>query len=73
MKKVVIGLCIVVTGFILFIVQDEFRGNETTNSIDKLFSGHIFNDAQEKYTVHAMGISREEKVITVRIKKPQYK
>lgn len=74
MKKVIIGLCIVVTtGFILFIVQDEFRGNETVNGIDEIFSGQIFDDAQEKLTVHAMGLGPEEKVMTVRIEKTQYK
>jgi len=73
MKKVIIGLCIVVTGFILFIAQDEFEGNDTANGIDKMFSGQIFDVAQEKFTVHAMGLSPEEKVLTVRIGKTQYK
>ncbi len=74
MKKVIIGLCIVVTtGLLLFIVQDEFIGNENANSIDEMFSGQIFDDAQEKFTVHAMGLSPEEKVFTVRIEKTQYK
>ncbi len=35
LKKVIIGLCIVVTGFILFIAQDEFEGNDTANGIEK--------------------------------------
>ena len=74
MKKVIIGLCIVVTtGLILFIVQDKFIGNENANSIDEIFSGQIFDDAQEKFTVHAMGLGPEEKVFTVRIEKTQYK
>ncbi|MEQ6353454.1 hypothetical protein ABNX05_02365 [Lysinibacillus sp. M3] len=38
MKKVIIGLCKVVTGFILFIAQDEFEGNDTANGIDKMLS-----------------------------------
>ncbi|QEY19998.1 hypothetical protein D0S48_04415 [Psychrobacillus sp. AK 1817] len=74
LKKVIIGLCIVITtGLILFIVQDEFIGNENANSIDEMFSGQIFDDAQEKFTVHAMGLSPEEKVFTVRIERTQYK
>lgn len=73
LKKVIIGLCIVVSGFILFIVQNEFEENETANGLDKMFSGQIFEDAQEEFTVQAMGLSPEEKVITVRIEKTQYK
>lgn len=74
MKKVIIGLCIVVTtGLILFIVQYEFIGNENANSIDEMFSGQIFDDAKEKFTVHAIGLSPEEKIFTVRIEKTQYK
>ncbi|MFJ7183784.1 hypothetical protein [Lysinibacillus xylanilyticus] len=73
MKKVIIGLCIVVTGFILFIVQDEFEGNDTANGIEKMFSGQIFDVAKEKFTVHSMGLSPEENVLTVRIGKTQYK
>ncbi|UDK98241.1 hypothetical protein EYB33_19065 [Lysinibacillus sphaericus] len=74
MKKLIIVLCIVVTiGFIFFIGQDEFREKETANSIDEIFSGQIFDDAKEKLTVHAMGLSPEEKVLTVRIEKTQYK
>ncbi|WP_374967150.1 hypothetical protein [Lysinibacillus sp. RS5] len=73
MKKVIIGLCIVVTGFILFIAQDEFEGNDTVNGIEKMFSGQIFDVAQEKFTVHSMGFSPEENVLTVRIGKTQYK
>ena len=30
-------------------------------------------DVQEKFTVHSMGLSPEEKVFTVRIKKTRYK
>ncbi len=73
LKKVIIGLCIVVTGFILFIAQDEFEGNDTANGIEKMFSGQIFDVAQEKFTVHSMGLSPEENVLTVRIGKTQYK
>lgn len=71
MKKVIIGLCIVVTGFILFIAHDEFKGNDTVNSIEEMFSGKILNVAQEKFSVHSMGLSTE--VLTVRIGKIQYK
>ncbi len=75
MKNLIIGLCLVITtGFLLFIVQgDEFREKEAVNNINELFSGQIFDDAQEKFTVHAMGLSPEEKVLTVRIEKTQYK
>ena len=74
MKKVIIGLCIfVTTGLILFIIQDEIIGKGNANSIDEMFSGQIFDDAQEKFTVHAMGLSPEEKVFTVRIERTQYK
>lgn len=38
-----------------------------------MFSGQIFDDAQEKFTVHALGLSPEEKVFTVRIEKTQFK
>lgn len=73
LKKFIIGLCIVVTGFILFIAQDEFKGKDTANSIEEMFSGKIFEVAQEKFTVHSMGLSPEEKVLTVRIGKTHYK
>ncbi|MFZ0446659.1 MAG: hypothetical protein WAM95_18910 [Bacillus sp. (in: firmicutes)] len=73
MKKVIVGLCILLSGFIFFIAQDDFKENETTNGIDKMFSGQIFDDAQEKYTVHSMGFGPEEKVVTVRIENKQYK
>lgn len=39
----------------------------------KYFSGQIFDDAQDKFTVHAMGIGPVEKVMTVKVEKPQYK
>lgn len=67
-----IGLCIVVSGFIFFFVQEEFGGNKTEDGIDKLFSGQIFDYAKEEFTVHAMGLSGE-KVFTVRIAEAQYK
>lgn len=73
LKKVIVGLCILLSGFIFFIAQDDFKENETTNGIDKMFSGQIFDDAQEKYTVHSMGFGPEEKVVTVRIENKQYK
>ena len=73
MKKIIIGLFIVVSGFTLFIVPKEFEHNEIENSMDKFFSGQIFDYANENYTVHGMGISPEEKVLTVRISKAQYK
>lgn len=74
MKKIILGLCIVVTtGLILFTVQDEFKRNENANSMDEMFSGQIFDDTKEKFTVHAIGLSPEEKVFTVRIEKIQYK
>ncbi|MEK4521026.1 hypothetical protein NSQ95_14615 [Psychrobacillus sp. FSL W7-1457] len=72
MKKMMIGLCIVVSGFIFFFVQEEFGGNKTEDGIDKLFSGQIFDYAKEEFTVHAMGLSGE-KVFTVRIAEAQYK
>lgn len=71
MKKIIIGLCIVVTGCILFIAQNEFKGNDTVNSIEEMFSGENFDVAQERFTAHSMGLS--EKVLTVRIEKTQYK
>jgi hypothetical protein len=73
LKKVILGLCLVVTGFFLFIVQGYYKESETTNGIDKMFSGQIYDDAQEKFTVHGMGFGPEEKVVTVRIKNKQYK
>ncbi|WP_342567696.1 hypothetical protein MKY09_04575 [Psychrobacillus sp. FSL K6-4046] len=72
MKKVIIALCIVVSGFIIFFVQEEFGGNKTEDGIDKLFSGQIYDHAKEEFTVHAMGLSGE-KVFTVRIAEAQYK
>ena len=73
MKKLILGLAIVVTGIILFIVKDDFKENVTVSGIDKMFSGQIFDDAQEKFTVHSMGVAQEEKVMTVRIEKIQHK
>lgn len=73
MKRLIIGLCTVVTGFILFTVLDEFRENQTSYTIDKMFSDQVFDEAQDKYTVHGMGLSPEEKILTVRIEKTQYK
>ena len=73
MKKVILALCIVVSGFILFFVQEEFGGNDTAEGIDKLFSDEIFDHAKKEFTVHGMGLSPEEKVFTVRIAEAQYK
>lgn len=69
MKKVIIGLCIVVTGFILFIAQDEFEGNDTANGIEKMFSGQIFDVAQEKFTVHSMGLSQKKMSLQLELEK----
>jgi len=71
LKKIIIGLCIVITGFILFIAQNEFKGNDTVNSIEEMFSSENFDVAQARFTAHSMGLS--EKVLTVRIEKTQYK
>lgn len=68
-----LGLCIVVSGFIIFFVQEKFGGNKTADGIDKLFSGQIYDYAKEEFTVHGMGLSPEEKVFTVRIAEAQYK
>ena len=37
-----------------------------------MFSGQIFDEAEKRYTVHAMGLSPEENIMTVRLEKPQY-
>ncbi len=75
MKKIILGLCIVTTGLILIIVQSSYKENETANGVEKIFSEdyHTFDYAQNKFTVHAMGVSPEEKVMTVKIEKQQYK
>lgn len=38
-----------------------------------MVSGQIFDSAQEKFTVYGVGFGPEEKVVTVKIKKTQYK
>lgn len=39
MKKIIIGLCTM-----LIMVLDEFKGNENTNCIDKMFFNQVFDD-----------------------------
>ncbi|QUW22609.1 hypothetical protein JSQ81_03215 [Sporosarcina sp. Marseille-Q4063] len=76
MKKIIFGLSIILAGIVLFFVQDPLEMSKTGNGIDKtLFSSEnqVFNDAQDKFTVYGMGLSQEEKKMTVRIKEAQYK
>jgi hypothetical protein len=43
MKKIIIGLCTV----LIYGTRYEFKGNENTNCIDKMFFDQVFDDIQE--------------------------
>lgn len=75
MKKIIFGLSIIIAGLVLFIIQDSLEKDSNVNGIDEIFSedNQTFDYVSNKFTVHGMGLSPEEKVMTVRIGKIQYK
>lgn len=70
-KKLLVGL--VMALFVLMIYPAEkylTLGSENSEEsrLDSIIqSGQFFNEIQEKYNVSAIGVGKEEKVITVRV------
>lgn len=75
MKKIIFGLFVIVTGIALFFVQASLQNDKAVAGVDTIFSNdsQVFNEAQDKFNVHSMGLSQEEKVMTVRVDGDRYK
>lgn len=69
-KKSISILILLITFIVLYQVGDKYHTSELISekqsNIEKLFESNIiYNEAQEKYGIHSMGVSKSEKVLSV--------
>jgi len=72
---VLFGLWLLITGYVLYLLQAPFHEVREANGIELIVDNNsrVFDYAKERFALHSMGIGSEEKMMTVRIEKPQYK
>lgn len=72
MKKV-FGLCFILAAIIVMFIQSDMKWNVKEKGIEEVLSDALFEDAATKFGLHAMGVSLEEQILTVRIDNVQHK
>ncbi|MBD8027317.1 hypothetical protein H9636_11690 [Ureibacillus sp. Re31] len=72
MKKV-FGLCFILAAILVMFIQSEMKWNVKEKGIEEVLSDSLFEDAATKFGLHAMGVSMEEQILTVRIDNVQHK